>query len=235
MSRKGNLEVTVLLLGLAILIIFVAAINFTNFSTALTPLRVRSINTQKVLGSSYRILRGSLLIEAVLISLIAMLFGTYLGGYWILKFILFPLGLTTPFLSFLFMGLTICVPFMGYYYVRMYRNTACGGSISFLHAWIFTVFMYMFAALLTAMAHYIYFRFIDHGFVINAYESQIDILKQSGVPGIEAYTDVFQETLDNVKSLTPIDITMQLVSWNVFCGSLLALPTALFVMRRKKE
>ena len=65
MSRKGNLEVTVLLLGLAILIIFVAAINFTNFSTALTPLRVRSINTRKVLGSSYRILRGSLLIEAV--------------------------------------------------------------------------------------------------------------------------------------------------------------------------
>ena len=78
MSRKGNLEVTVLLLGLAILIIFVAAINFTNFSTALTPLRVRSINTQKVLGSSYRILRGSLLIEAVLISLIAWLIGLWI-------------------------------------------------------------------------------------------------------------------------------------------------------------
>ena len=158
----------------------------------------------------------------------AMLFGTYLGGYWILKFILFPLGLTIPFLSFLFVGLTLCVPFMGYYYVRMYRNTVCSGSISFLHAWIFTVFMYMFAALLTAVAHYIYFRFIDHGFVINAYESQIDILNKSGIPDIE-------ETLETVKSLTPIDITMQLVSWNVFCGSLLALPTALFVMRRKKE
>ena len=78
MSRKGNLEVTVLLLGLAILIIFVAAINFTNFSTALTPLRDRSINTQKVLGSSYRILRGSLLIEAVLISLIAWLIGLWI-------------------------------------------------------------------------------------------------------------------------------------------------------------
>ena len=35
----------------------------------------------------------------------AMLFGTYLGGYWILKFILFPLGLTIPFLSFLFVGI----------------------------------------------------------------------------------------------------------------------------------
>ena len=164
-----------------------------------------------------------------------MLFGTYLGGYLILEFKIFPWGGTIPFLSFLFVGLTLCVPFMGYYYVRMYRNTVCSGSISFLHAWIFTVFMYMFAALLTAVAHYIYFRFIDHGFVINAYESQIDILNKSGVPDIEAYTNMFQETLETVKSHTPIDITMQLVSWNVFCGSLLALLTALFVMRRKKE
>lgn len=63
----------------------------------------------------------------------------------------------------------------------------------------------------------------------------IDILNKSGVPDIEAYTNMFQETLETVKSLTPIDITMQLVSWNVFCGSLLALPTALFVMRRKRN
>lgn len=90
----------------------------------------------------------------------AMLFGTYMGGFWILKFILFPVGLSVPFLLFLFMGLTLCVPFMGYYYARMYRNQVCGGGISFLHAWVFTVFMYMFAALLAAVAHYIYFRFI---------------------------------------------------------------------------
>lgn len=165
----------------------------------------------------------------------AMLFGTYLGGFWILKFVLFPLGLTVPFLSFLFLGLTLCVPFMGYYYVRMYRNVACGGNINFLHAWIFTVFMYMFAALLAAVAHYIYFRFIDHGYIISAYESQIKILNESGIPRIEEYAEVFSNTLETAKGLTPIDITMQLVSWNVFWGSLLAFPTALFVMRRKKE
>lgn len=103
----------------------------------------------------------------------AMLFGTYMGGFWILKFILFPVGLSVPFLLFLFMGLTLCVPFMGYYYARMYRNQVCGGGISFLHAWIFTVFMYMFAALLAAVAHYIYFRFIDHGYVINTCETMV--------------------------------------------------------------
>ena len=108
-----------------------------------------------------------------------MLFGTYMGGFWILKFILFPVGLSVPFLLFLFMGLTLCVPFMGYYYARMYRNQVCGGGISFLHAWIFTVFMYMFAALLAAVAHYIYFRFIDHGYVINTCETMVDTLAQS--------------------------------------------------------
>lgn len=163
----------------------------------------------------------------------AMLFGTYLGGFWILKFVLFPLGLTVPFLSFLFLGLTLCVPFMGYYYVRMYRNVACGGNISFLQAWIFTVFMYMFAALLTAVAHYIYFRFIDHGYIINVYESQIKILNESGIPRIEEYADIFSNTLETARTFTPIDITLQLVSWNVFGGSLLAFPTALFVMRHK--
>ena len=165
----------------------------------------------------------------------AMLFGTYSGRILDFKIHPFPFGPDNPFLSFLFMGLTICVPFMGYYYVRMYRNTACGGSISFLHAWIFTVFMYMFAALLTAMAHYIYFRFIDHGFVINAYESQIDILKQKRRTRHRSLYRCISRDIGQCEIAHPIDITMQLVSWNVFCGSLLALPTALFVMRRKKE
>lgn len=85
----------------------------------------------------------------------AMHFGTYMGAYWILKFILFPLGFTIPFLSLLFMGLTIGVPFIGYHYVKMYRNKICGGAISFAHACLFTLFMYMFASLLVAVAHYI--------------------------------------------------------------------------------
>ena len=44
-----------------------------NFSLAETPMRIRSINTQKVLGATTASLRGSLLAEAVLISLIAFI------------------------------------------------------------------------------------------------------------------------------------------------------------------
>ena len=105
-----------------------------------------------------------------------MHFGTYMGIYWILKFILFPLGFHIPFLSLLFLILTLSVPFIGYYYVRMYRDKICGGSIQFSHAVLFTIFLYMFASLLVAVAHYIYFQFIDHGFIINSYTQLWDEL-----------------------------------------------------------
>ncbi len=164
----------------------------------------------------------------------AMLLGTYMGIYWILKFILFPFMLRMPSLSFLFLGLTLGVPFMGYYFVRMYRNQVCGGVIGFLHAWVFTFFMYMFAALITAVAHYVYFRFIDHGFVLDTYEWQVEQLLNSGIKEFSESGEVLQEALESVRSLTPIEITMQMISWNLFCGAVLAVPTALFVKRRHR-
>lgn len=71
--RSGNAETTHLLFCIALLVIIVAGINFTNFSTALTPLRIKSVNTQKVLGSSDTVLRGAFLAEAVIISMFAWL------------------------------------------------------------------------------------------------------------------------------------------------------------------
>ena len=60
-----------LLICFSLLIVVIAAVNFMNFTLAETPLRIRSINTQKVLGASTASLRGSLLAEAVIISLFA--------------------------------------------------------------------------------------------------------------------------------------------------------------------
>ena len=126
-----------------------------------------------------------------------MVYGAYLGVFWIVGAIFFPLGLGNPLLFLVFLAFVLCGPFIAYRYARAYRNGACDGYISFLHAWTFTVLMYMFAGLLAAAAHYIYFRFIDQGYILNTYTS-----------------------------------LMQLFSNNVFWGALLAIPTALFVMKR---
>ena len=60
-----------LLICFSLLIVVIAAVNFMNFTLAETPMRIRSINTQKVLGATAAKLRASLLVETVIISLIA--------------------------------------------------------------------------------------------------------------------------------------------------------------------
>lgn len=165
----------------------------------------------------------------------AMQFGTYMGIFWIFKFILFPLGLRIPFLLFLGNLLTYMVPFLGYYYVRMFRDKVCGGSISFFYSWIFTILMYMFASLLVAVAHYFYFQFVDHGFVAEIsctkMREMFAVLKADGV---DISSKQIEAMIGVVKSFTSFDITMIYLAMNMFFGSILAFPTALFVMKKKK-
>lgn len=70
---KASRSTINVLVAIAFIILLIAGINFTNFSTALTPIRIKSINTQKVLGSPDSVLRMSLLCEAVIISAAAYL------------------------------------------------------------------------------------------------------------------------------------------------------------------
>lgn len=67
-----------LLFSIAWVILIIAAINFTNFNTALSPVRMKSINTQRILGSTVGELRRNLTIETVLVSFGAYLLSIYL-------------------------------------------------------------------------------------------------------------------------------------------------------------
>lgn len=162
----------------------------------------------------------------------AMLFGTYMGGFWITKFILFPLGLSAPFILLLFLGLTLYVPFLGFKYTKKYREQVLGGGINFLHAWAFNLLLYAFAALFTSVAHYIYFQFIDHGYILSTYQTLLEEVSATAIPGTENYISQLKANLELVRSLSPLDITFQLISQNIFYGSLIALPTALFAMKK---
>ncbi len=56
--KSGSRSQLLLLIAIAILILGIGLINFTNFYVALTPLRIRSVNLQKILGSSTKRLRA---------------------------------------------------------------------------------------------------------------------------------------------------------------------------------
>ena len=75
--EHGNRYITMLLFFIAILIVVIAGVNYMNFQMAVVPLRVKSINTQKVLGASNAYLRMLLMLESIFMIVIAFLLSLF--------------------------------------------------------------------------------------------------------------------------------------------------------------
>ncbi|MDR1336720.1 MAG: ABC transporter permease, partial [Tannerella sp.] len=74
-APKASRQTLFILMAIALVTVAIAGINYTNFSAALAPRRIRSINTQKVFGGSTRVIRTALIAEGVVIALVAFLLG----------------------------------------------------------------------------------------------------------------------------------------------------------------
>lgn len=70
-SKGGNYTLTYTLICIAILIIFIAVINFINFFMALVPIRIRAVNINKIFGTPVTALRVNIICETLGIVLVA--------------------------------------------------------------------------------------------------------------------------------------------------------------------
>ena len=89
--KSGSKKTTVMLSIIALIVLLISAVNQTNFNLALIPMRIKSINTQKVLGSSVSRLRFQLFAENIIIGfstwLLALLCVKLLSNTWITSFL----------------------------------------------------------------------------------------------------------------------------------------------------
>lgn len=178
----------------------------------------------------------------------AMNFGLVVGMYYILKFCLFPMSLHSTVAGMLFIGLTLVVPLFVYRLTRLYQDRYMGGNVTFSHALVFAMLTMAFGSLLASVAHYIYFAYIDGGMMVNALEQSIEqmaaLLSTENMPeevaaqnvSIEDYITMLRTTMTQIKTMTPIDITIGMLSSNMSWSIVVALPVALFVsLRRTKQ
>lgn len=157
-----------------------------------------------------------------------------LGRYLLDSKVLLPsFRLPNTFLQFLFLLGTIFGPILVYLFARKYRKENPQDAFSFFRAFSFTLSMYMAATLLVAVAHYIYFKYIDQGYLINMYQQLLGELKNTTQPEMGASLDQITQAFDLISTLTPLQITFQLMSQNMFYGILLSAITA-FIVKRKK-
>ncbi len=71
-GQNGNKTTTVTLLLVAVLVILIAFINYINFFFAMVPVRIRSVNTRKVLGSSRGSIIRSFIAESLLMIIVSL-------------------------------------------------------------------------------------------------------------------------------------------------------------------
>ena len=101
-----------------------------------------------------------------------------------------------------------------------------------------------FGSILAAAAHYIYFAFIDGGRMIAALEQSIEQFSaidlsaletagnESSIAQLNQYIEMMQTTATQIKALTPIDITLGMLSNNISWAIIIAFPIALLIARR---
>jgi putative ABC transport system permease protein len=89
---KGSLNTTISLLAIGILLLIVAYINFINFSVAMSPIRLKGLNIRRIFGENPFMLRFSVVMEAVFLSLIAFLISLVFINY-------FNVGVINEFFS----------------------------------------------------------------------------------------------------------------------------------------
>ena len=171
----------------------------------------------------------------------AMNFGVMLGGFYIVKFCLQMLGLYSVMASLLFLGLALVLPLFAFGLVLRYRDQFCGGSIRFSHAFFFSMLAMSFGALLASVAYYIYFAFIDGGSVVEACMQSLEQMKGidfSSVEGVNSdslvlFNDLMGQAAQQLQAMSPVDMTLYLLSNNVWWGVILSLPIALVVSLSK--
>jgi hypothetical protein len=167
---------------------------------------------------------------------LAMRYGTYMGIFWVVKFACFPLGLVSPVLQLLFLAGTIAVPFVAYYLGKDFRKRYCNDRIKYFPAVIFLIVMFVFAALFTAVGHYVYFRYIDGGYILDTYGTMLNTVQaENPLPQVVDMVDQLRRTIEMARGISPIQITMQLFSGNVTLCGILSFLIAPFIVKQSNS
>lgn len=153
--------------------------------------------------------------------------GAVAGGLWIVSFASFVGGLTHPGLSLVCLLAGAGSVFVVGQLIRNFRQQK--GDIGFLMAWWAGWMMFIYASLLLAAAQYIYFRFMDNGFVANMYATllqQPEVEKMlQGMSGAN-YRTMIEESIATWQTIRPIELTFEFLISNIFLSMFLSLLAA---------
>jgi hypothetical protein len=174
-------------------------------------------------------------VERVQLDAFARVDGVWLSLLWVSSFACYIAGLTNGLLGMVALFLAVMTPFFVARRLRLFRDHARDGVISFMRGWAFVVLVFFYAGLLFALAQYAYFAFLDKGYVVMAIGKLMqtpefaDLMAQYGGVGR------LSEALRDFQQVRPIDFALQGLSTNIMIGIVLGIPIAAMLKSDMKK
>jgi hypothetical protein len=160
--------------------------------------------------------------------------GAMLSLLWIGSFACYIKGLSSPTLAFAALLLMTLSPFFAASRLRHFRDYAREGFITFKRGYAYTVMSFFYAGLLMAMAIYVYFEFMDHGYLLGMYSSVMDSEEGKRVLEMSGMKEQMAQGLQDLYNMRPIDYAVNMLTAIIMTGLVLALPIAALVQKRVK-
>jgi hypothetical protein len=158
--------------------------------------------------------------------------GALLSLLWIGAMACYIQGLSSPILGMIAMLLIILSPFYAANRLRHFRDEARAGIISFMRAYGYTVLTYFYAGLLLAVAVFIYFHFMDNGYLLGKLQELLNTEEGRQVMSAYGMADEMKQGLEELSRMRPIDYALQMLTINISTGFILGLPTAALMQRQ---
>ena len=160
--------------------------------------------------------------------------GALLALLWVCAFILYIIGVSNSILGMAALMLMLYTPFFVGERLGKFRDYGREGLISFRRGYAYSVLVFFYGGVLFAVAQYLYFTYMDNGFLLSQFSKMVmseeaqKVLKQYGM------TQMVDESLQEMAHTRPIDYALNMLTVNISLGFILGLPISLFMQRTRK-
>ena len=157
--------------------------------------------------------------------------GALLSLLWIGGFACYVQGLAYPVLGLASMLLMVVSPFFAAGRLRHFRDYAREGIITFSRGYAYTILIFFYAGLLLAAAIFIYFSFIDDGYLLGKLTSTLHSAEGKKMIEVYGIGREMEEGLKTLHAMRPIDFAVNMLTINITAGILLGVPIAALTQR----
>ena len=172
--------------------------------------------------------------EYIQLKAFARVDGAMLAVLWVASFACYIAGIANPVYAMGAIVLMVITPFFVGRRLGKFRDEGRDGIIPLGRGWAYAIFVFFYAAILLAVAQYVYFAYMDQGYLLMSFSKSMSspeteqLLQQAGL------LQAMKDSLEMMGQMRPIDYALNVLTVNIALGIVLGLPIAALMQRRLK-